>query len=59
MFYKDLITRYHIRTLIDELNLSSNQAIDSIMQIDEDTNTQLYHIRLAMEAEEKFQDTNM
>ncbi len=44
--------RYHKRQMIDELTLNSNQKISSIMQNDEETNMQLYHARLAIEAEE-------
>jgi hypothetical protein len=51
--------RYHTRQMIDELNLNSNQAISSIMQNDEETNMQLYHARLAIEAEENRQYANM
>jgi hypothetical protein len=51
--------RYHIRGTIDELNLNSNQRISSVMQNDEDTNIQLYHAHLAMEAEENRQYANM
>jgi hypothetical protein len=49
----------HTRQMIDELNLNSNQKIGSIMQNDEDTNIQLYHARLAIEAEENRQYANM
>jgi hypothetical protein len=50
---------FNTRQMIDELNLNSNQKISSIMQNDEDTNIQLYHARLAIEAEENRQYANM
>jgi hypothetical protein len=57
---KQFTARYHIRGRpIDELNLNSNQKINSIMQDDEPTNILLYHFRLAMEAEENRQYANM
>jgi hypothetical protein len=55
MVIKSFVARYHIRGMIDELNLNSNQKISSIMQNDEPTNLQLYHFRLAIEAEENRQ----
>lgn len=56
---KDCTALYHRRQMIDELNLTSNQKISSIMQNDEDTNIKLYHARLAIEAEENRQYSNM
>jgi hypothetical protein len=52
-------SRNHTRQMIDELYLNSNQAVSSVMQNDEDTNIQLYHARLAIEAEENRQYANM
>ena len=54
---KEFTGSYHIRAMIDKLDLNSNQAISSIMQNDQDM--QRYHVRLAKEAEENGQYANM
>lgn len=56
---RDYVFPFHVRPMINELNLISNRKINSIIQNDENTNMQLYHARLAIEAEENRQYANM